>query len=76
MFCKFDHDNDGTVSGKEILDVFRTVGAIFTRQVSEYQPGEPRPPPSHASVGTWLYVVARLCGSKAFEGWVGRGMIV
>ena len=33
VFSKFDYDHDGTVSGKEILDVFRTMGAIFTRQV-------------------------------------------
>jgi len=32
VFSKFDADNDGTVSGKEILDVFQTLGAIFTRQ--------------------------------------------
>lgn len=32
VFKKFDDDDDGTVSGKEILDVFRTFGAIFTRQ--------------------------------------------
>jgi len=32
VFSKFDYDHDGTVSGKEILDVFRTMGAIFTRQ--------------------------------------------
>ena len=33
VFSKFDEDNDGTVSGKEILDVFQTLGAVFTRQV-------------------------------------------
>jgi len=32
VFSKFDEDHDGTVSGKEILDVFQTLGAIFTRQ--------------------------------------------
>lgn len=32
VFNKFDLDHDGTVSGKEILDVFQTLGAVFTRQ--------------------------------------------
>jgi len=32
VFNKFDEDKDGTVSGKEILDVFQTLGAVFTRQ--------------------------------------------
>jgi len=33
VFNKFDTDNDHTVSGKELIDMFQTVGVVLTRQV-------------------------------------------